>query len=74
MFEKNPFITKGYAGAAFFCDRVQETKEGRASSISGGAFIRKHRLPSASSVLSAVKGLLEKDFVSQDKGVYWVYD
>lgn len=49
-------------------------EEGRASSISGGAFIRKHRLPSASSVLSAVKGLLEKDFVSQDKGVYWVYD
>lgn len=49
-------------------------EEGRASSISGGAFIHKHRLPSSSSVLSAVKGLLEKDFVSQDKGVYWVYD
>lgn len=48
--------------------------EGRASSISGGAFIRKYRLPSASSVLSAVKGLLEKDFVTQDKGTYWVYD
>lgn len=48
--------------------------EGRASSISGGAFIRKYRLTSASSVLSAIKGLLEKDFVTQDKGVYWVYD
>lgn len=48
--------------------------EGRASSISGGAFIRKYHLTSASSVLSAVKGLLEKDFVTQDKGVYWVYD
>lgn len=48
--------------------------EGRASSISGGVFIRKYHLTSASSVLSAVKGLLEKDFVTQDKGVYWVYD
>lgn len=48
--------------------------EGKASAISGGGFIHKHRLPSASSVLSAVKGLLEKDFVTQDKGVYWVYD
>lgn len=48
--------------------------EGRASSISGGAFIRKYHLTSASSVLSAIKGLLEKDFVTQDKGVYWVYD
>lgn len=48
--------------------------EGRASSISGCAFIRKYHLTSASSVLSAIKGLLEKDFVTQDKGVYWVYD
>lgn len=48
--------------------------EGHANSISGGAFIRKYRLPSASSVLSAVKGLLEKDFVTQEKGTYWVYD
>lgn len=48
--------------------------EGRASSISGGAFIRKYHLTSASSVLSAIKGLLEKDFITQDKGVYWVYD
>lgn len=47
---------------------------GRASSISSGAFIQKHRLTSASSVLSAIKGLLEKDFVTQDKGTYWVYD
>lgn len=48
--------------------------EGQASGISGGAFIRKYHLTSASSVLSAVKGLLEKDFVTQDKGTYWVYD
>ena len=23
----NPFVTSGYAGAAYFCDRVQETKD-----------------------------------------------
>lgn len=48
--------------------------EGKAHAISGGNFIQKHKLSSASSVLSAIKGLLEKDFVTQDKGTYWVYD
>lgn len=48
--------------------------EGRAESISGGQFVRKYRLPSSSSVLSAVKGLLDKDFVTQDKGTYSTYD
>lgn len=48
--------------------------EGRAVSISGGQFVRKYRLPSSSSVLSAVKGLLDKDFVTQDKGAYSTYD
>lgn len=48
--------------------------EGRAESISGGAFVKKYRLPSASSVASAVKALLDKDFVTQEKGVYRVYD
>jgi len=23
----NPFVTKGYAGMEYFCDRVQETKQ-----------------------------------------------
>ena len=23
----NPFVTKGYAGAQYFCDRVEETKQ-----------------------------------------------
>lgn len=48
--------------------------EGKASGVSGGAFIRKYKLPSASSVVSAIKGLLEKDFITEDKGQYWVYD
>ena len=24
---QNPFITKGYAGAEYFCDRVKETQD-----------------------------------------------
>lgn len=37
-------------------------------------FCKKYKLPSASSVSSAVKGLLEKDFITVDKGVYMAYD
>ncbi len=48
--------------------------EGEAKSIAGGAFVKKHHLHSASSVMSAIKGLLEKDFITEDKGVYRVYD
>ncbi len=48
--------------------------EGEARAVSGGEFVKRHRLASASSVMSAVKGLLEKDFVTLDKGVYQVYD
>ena len=49
-------------------------REGKASSVTGGKFINKHRLISASSVISALKGLLEKDFITMDKNVYSVYD
>ena len=48
--------------------------EGQVSSISGSRFVRKYRLPSASSAVSAVKGLLEKDFITQENGIYRVYD
>ena len=49
-------------------------KEGNVKNISSSTFIRKHSLVSASSVLSAVKGLLEKDFITQDKNIYSAYD
>ena len=49
-------------------------REGKASSITGGAFINKHKLNSASSVNSALKGLLEKDFITINKNIYSVYD
>lgn len=50
------------------------TKEGKAKSITSGAFIKKYRLASASSVQAALKGLLEKDFVTQEMGVCRIYD
>lgn len=49
-------------------------KEGTAKGITSSAFIKKYRLPSASTVQSAVKGLLEKDFVTFEQGMYSVYD
>ena len=49
-------------------------REGKASSITGGAFINRHRLNSASSISSAMKGLLEKDFITENKSIYSVYD
>lgn len=48
--------------------------EGQAKSISSSKFVQKYRLPSASSVVSAIKGLLEKDFITIENGSYYVYD
>lgn len=50
------------------------SKAGKATSITSADFIRRYRLDSASSVQSAVKGLLEKNFVTTHLGVYEVYD
>lgn len=50
------------------------TKEGKAKAITSGAFIKKYKLASASSVQSALKGLLEKEFVTQEMGVCQIYD
>ena len=49
-------------------------KEGRAQNITGGAFIKKYQLWSASSVMSAAKALLDKDFITQEGDAYFVYD
>ena len=45
-----------------------------AKGISGGNFAKRHRLQSPSAVVAAVKGLLEKDFITQDRGTYRIYD
>lgn len=49
-------------------------KEGVAEAITSERFIKKHRMSSSSSVQSALKGLIDKDFVTFEKGAYQVYD
>lgn len=49
-------------------------REGKAREVTSGAFIKRNKLNSASSVSSALKGLLDKDFITEDKNVYSVYD
>ena len=49
-------------------------KEGNATSITSGAFIKRHKLVSASSVQAALKALYEKDIVTNQQGAWFVYD
>ena len=49
-------------------------REGKATSLTSGKFIARHHLNSPSSVTSALKGLLEKDFITMDRNIYSVYD
>ena len=49
-------------------------KEGKARNITSSDFIRRYHLPGSSSVQSAIKGLLDKNFVTASLGVYEVYD
>ena len=49
-------------------------REGKAKEVTSGNFIKRNNLNSASSVSSALKGLLEKDFITEDKNAYSVYD
>lgn len=49
-------------------------KNGPTKSITSSAFVEKYSLQSSSTVQSAMRGLLDKDFVTLEKGVYSVYD
>lgn len=49
-------------------------KEGDAENITSGAFVQKYKLGSASSVQAAVKGLYEKDIITEHDGAWRVYD
>ncbi|MDH6356488.1 ATP-binding protein [Parabacteroides sp. PF5-9] len=49
-------------------------KEGKATEITSTEFIKRHGLNSASSVQSAVKQLLDKEFVTKEGTDYQVYD
>ena len=50
------------------------SKAGKSEAITSSKFIQRWHLPSASSVQSAIKGLLDKNFVTMNLGVYEVYD
>lgn len=49
-------------------------REGKAQSITSKNFIKKHHLQTVSVVIAAVRGLLDKDFITQEKSTYMVYD
>ena len=50
------------------------SKEGKASAVTSGDFVRKYKLHTPSSVQSALRYLIEKDLVTQEKNVFQVYD
>ena len=53
---------------------VAISKAGKATALTSAAFVRRWHLPSTSSVQSAIKGLVEKSFVTTNLGIYEVYD
>lgn len=50
------------------------SKEGKASQITSGTFVKKHKLTSASSVQKAAKSLVEQQVLTQELGIYEIYD
>lgn len=48
--------------------------ERRAKKVTSSQFVHKYRLSSPSSVISAIRGLLDKDFITQEKDEYYIYD
>lgn len=53
---------------------VAIARDGKVTAPTSGSFVHRHRLTSPSSVSSALKGLLDKDFITQNNGIYSVYD
>jgi hypothetical protein len=53
---------------------VAIAKESEAKEVTSSKFVRKHNLTSASSVQAALKGLLEKDFITLENDVLTVND
>lgn len=49
-------------------------REGKAKGITSKAFIKSHHLQTVSVVTAAVRNLLDKDLITEDKGVYMIYD
>ena len=53
---------------------IAVAKDGCAENITSGSFTKRHGLTSPNSVKSAIPALIDKGLLTQDKGVYKVYD
>jgi len=53
---------------------ISIAKDGKILAPTSSDFVKKHNLISASSVQAALKGLIEKEFVTRDENGYVVYD
>ena len=49
-------------------------KDGKVLSPTSSDFVKRHNLTSASAVQAALKGLIEKEFITRDENAYLVYD
>ena len=50
------------------------SQEGKAQKITSVNFVKRHKIYSTSTVQSACNGLLDKEFITEENGVYTVYD
>lgn len=53
---------------------IAVAKDGSAENVTSGSFTKRHGLASPNSVKSAIPALVDKGLLTQDKGVYKVYD
>ena len=53
---------------------IAVAKDGSAENVTSGSFAKRHGLTSPNSVKSAIPALIDKGLITQDKGVYKVYD
>ena len=53
---------------------IAVAKDGCAKNVTSGSFAKKHGLTSPNSVKSAIPVLVDKGLLTQDKGIYKVYD
>ena len=53
---------------------IAVAKDGCAENVTSGKFVKRHGLVSPNSVKSAIPALIDKGLLTQDKGIYKVYD
>lgn len=53
---------------------VAINREGKAEALTSSRFIKKHHLPTASTIQTAIKSLVDRQLITHHLGVYEVYD